>query len=133
MFVVPNKYGAIRTVENMREMNKNVICRKYPLPKIQDVFNHQQECDFMPLLDLTLLCYTWNMEEQSTCYYIIVTNFVKFIYLRLTLGMPQIPGWAQEDLEIFMTLLLKHKIDLFMMFEPFIPREKMISGRFISI
>ena len=102
MFVVPNKYGAIRTVENLSEMNKDVICRKYPLPKIQDLFNHQQECDYMPLLDLTLLCYTWNMEEHSTWYYILVTNFVKFRYLRLNLGMPESPGWAQEDPDIFL-------------------------------
>ena len=78
LFAIPKKDGAIRTVDDFRELNKQVIRKKYLLPKIQDIFQRRKNYKFASVLDLTLCYYTYQLEEESTWYCILVTPFGKF-------------------------------------------------------
>ena len=37
LFAIPKKNGSIRTVDDMRELNRQVKRKQYPLPKIKDI------------------------------------------------------------------------------------------------
>ena len=108
LFAIPKKDGAIRTVDDFRELNKQVVRKKYLLPCIQDIFHRRKNYAFLTVLDLTLGYYTYRLEEESTWYCILVTPFGKFRRLRLPMGMTQSPDWAQGALEeVLHDLLIK--------------------------
>ena len=76
----------------MRELNKHVIRRHYPLPRIQDIFHRRQGFQYMTLIDLTLCYYTYELEEESSWLCILVIPFGKFRRKGLPMGMTQSLG-----------------------------------------
>ena len=78
MLVVPKKDGAIRTVDDFRELNKHVIRKKYHMPTLQEMFHRRRNYAFVTTLDLTLCYYTYKLDEQSSWYCVLVTPFGKY-------------------------------------------------------
>lgn len=113
MMVIPKKDGSIRTVDDFRELNKWVIRRKYPLPRIQDVYHRRKKYEYMTILDLTACYYTYQLTEESSWYCVLVTPFGKYRRLRLPMGMSQSPDWAQGALEEVLQDLLQHSVECF--------------------
>ena len=113
VMVIPKKDGSIRTVDDFRELNKWVICCKYPLPRIQDVFHCRQQYEYMTILDLTACYYTYQLTGESSWYCVLVTPFGKYQRLRLPMGMSQSPDWAQGALEEVLDDLLQHSVECF--------------------
>ncbi len=87
VMVIPKKDGSIRTVDDFRELNKWVIRREYPLPRIQNVYHHRQKFEYMTILDLTACYYTYHLTEASPWYCVLVTPFGKYRRLRLPMEM----------------------------------------------
>ena len=99
LLVIPKKDGAIRTVDDLRELNKQIVRKKYMLPKIQDIFYRRRGYRYFTKIDLTLCFYTYKLDEASTWLCVLVTPFGKYRRLRLPMGCTQSPDWAQECLE----------------------------------
>ena len=53
MLCIPKKDGAIRTVDDMRELNKCVLRRVYPLPRLLDMIRRHHGWNYVTVLDLT--------------------------------------------------------------------------------
>ena len=75
MMAIAKKDEAICTVDDFCELNKSIVRRKYPLPKIHDIFHCRKGYTYATFVDLTLCYYMYELEEESTWYCIIVTLF----------------------------------------------------------
>lgn len=99
MICIAKKNGNIRTVDDFRELNKAVLRRVYPLPKILDMIRRHHGWQFITVIDVTAAYYSYKLDEESSNYCVIVTPFGKFKRLRLSQGLSQSPDWAQGALE----------------------------------
>jgi len=99
MMVIPKKNGSIRTVDDFRELNKQVRRKCYPLPKIQDIFHRCKGYKYVTKLDLTKCYYTYELDEESSWLCVLVTPFGKYRRKRLPQGLSQSPDWAQAAVE----------------------------------
>jgi len=99
MLFVPKKDGAIRTVDDMRKLNECIQRRVYPLPKLQDMLRRHHNWRFVTVVDLTLCYYSYELDEESSWYCVLVTPFGKYRRKRLSMGCSQSSDWAQASLE----------------------------------
>ena len=99
MMAIPKKNGTIRTVDDLRELNKVLKRKSYPLPKIQDIFHRRQGYKYVTIVDITNCYYTYVLDEESSWLCVLVTPFGKYRRKRLPQGLSQSPDWAQAAIE----------------------------------
>ena len=113
MFVIPKKNGTIRTVDDMRELNKQIKRKQYPLPKIKDIFHRRRGYKYFTKIDLTQCYYTYELDDESSWLCVLVTPFGKYRRKRLPMGLSQSPDWAQGALEEVLVDLLYECIEAY--------------------
>ncbi|KAG7345551.1 reverse transcriptase RNA-dependent DNA polymerase [Nitzschia inconspicua] len=99
MFATKKSDGSIRTVDDLRQLNKVIKRVHYTLPKIRDIFERRKGYHFLTKLDISMQYYCFHLEEQSSWYCVIVTPFGKFRRLVLPMGLANSPDWAQATME----------------------------------
>ena len=63
--IIPKKDGEVRWISDFRALNAALKRKVYPLPKIADVLSRHAEHKFLPTLDLSMMHYTIELDDES--------------------------------------------------------------------
>ena len=87
VFIIPKKEGTVRFVTDFRRVNKNIVRKPYPIPRIGETMQQLDGFQFATALDLNMGYYTIQLDAKSKDITTIVTEFGKFRYNVLPMGL----------------------------------------------
>ena len=64
-FPTPKKDNRVRFVTDYRRLNRHVIRRPYPMPKIQEIMQNCRNYSYFTKIDLSMMFYCFELDEQS--------------------------------------------------------------------
>jgi len=98
-FAIPKKDNRIRFISDLRELNKVIKRKVYPLPRIADVLRRRNGYRYFTKLDVSMMFYTFELDDESKKLCTITTPFGHYEYQKLPMGCCQSPDVAQEIME----------------------------------
>ena len=96
-FIIPKKNGTVRFISDFRYLNKCLVRRPYPIPKIADILQKLEGICYATSLDLNMGYYTVRLDPDSQKLCTIITPWGKYQYLRLPMGVNVSPDIFQEN------------------------------------
>ena len=104
-FRIPKKDSTVRFISDNRELNKRILRQPYPIPKIQDLLLRLEGFRYGTTLDLNMGYYHIELSAKSKELWTIVTQWGKYKYQRLPMGLCNSPEIFQEKMsELFVGL-----------------------------
>ena len=95
-FIVPKKTGDVRVVTDFRELNKSIIRKPYPLPKILDILQKLEKFKYATAIDLRKGYYHIPLDAETQKLCTTVLPWGKFSYERLPMGIATSPDVFQK-------------------------------------
>ena len=96
MFTVPKPDTTLRTVADLRELNKRIKRKPFPLPKIQELLQKLKGFQHATSLDLNMGYWNILLTPNSSRLCMVVTPWGKYEYLCLPMGLCNAPDIFQE-------------------------------------
>ena len=87
VFIIPNKSWTVRFIKDYRRLNQKWVRKPYSLPIISDTMKQLIGFQYATALDINMRYYTIRLSPASQDTTTIVTEFGKFRYNRLPMGM----------------------------------------------
>ena len=76
----------VRTITDFQELNKRIIRRPYPIPKISTTLQELEGFTYATALDLNMGYYTIRLDPKAVEMFTIIFPWGKYSYLRLPMG-----------------------------------------------
>ena len=97
-FIIPKKNGTVRFISDFRRLNQKIKRKPYPLPRISDTLQQLEGFTFATALDINMGYYHIRLSDKSADMCTIVTEFGKYKYKRLPMGVSCSPDIFQAKI-----------------------------------
>jgi hypothetical protein len=74
------------TISDFRELNKHIVRKPYPIPKISIILQELEGFTYATALDLNMGYYTIMLDPKASKMCAIIFSWGKYSYKRLTMG-----------------------------------------------
>ncbi len=95
-FIQPKKTGDVRIPTDLRELNKCIVRKPYPLPKIQDMLQKLESFSYATALDLSMGYYHIPLDKASQKLCTTILPWGKYSYAKLPMGLSCSPDIFQS-------------------------------------
>jgi hypothetical protein len=85
-FIIPKKDSTVRTISEFRELNKCIVRKPYPIPKISMILQELEGFTYATALDLNMGYYTIRLDPTVSKMCTIIFSWGKYSYKRLPIG-----------------------------------------------
>jgi hypothetical protein len=85
-FIIPKKHTTVRTISDFRELNKHIVRKPYPIPKISAILQELEGFTYATALDLNMGYYTIRLDPMVSKMCTIIFPWGKYSYKRLPMG-----------------------------------------------
>jgi hypothetical protein len=85
-FTIPKKDHTLCTISDFRELNKCIVRKPYPIPKISTTLQELEGFTYVTALDLNMGYYTIRLDAQASEICTIIFPWGKYSYNRLSMG-----------------------------------------------
>jgi hypothetical protein len=102
MFTISKPDGSLRSLADLRELNKVIKRKPYPLPKISDLLQKLEGFMYATSLDLNMGYYHLLLTPFARRLCTVVLPWGKYEYLRLPMGLCISPDVFQEKMSDLM-------------------------------
>ena len=97
-FIIPKKDNTVRVISDFRRLNTKIKRKPYPLPRISDTLQNMDGFTYASALDLNMGYYHIVLSPEAADMCTIVTEFGKFRYKRLPMGVAGSPDIFQAKI-----------------------------------
>ena len=97
-FIIPKKDGTVRFISDFRRLNQKIKRKPYPLPRISDTLQQLEGFRYATSLDINMGYYHIRLSERSSDMCTIITEFGKYKYKRLPMGVSCSPDIFQAKI-----------------------------------
>ena len=98
MFTIKKPDQSIRSLADLRELNKRIKRNPFPLPKISDMLHKLEGFQYATSLDLNMGYYHVRLTPYASSLCTVVLPWGKYEYLRLPMGLCYAPDIFQEKM-----------------------------------
>ena len=104
-FIQPKKNKTVRFLTDFREVNKRLVRKPFPIPKISTVLQELEGFTYATALDLNMGYYTISLDPDASKICTIIFPWGKYSYKRLPMGIAGSPDIFQEKMSDLMATL----------------------------
>ena len=97
-FIIPKKNKQVHFISDFREVNRLLVRKPYPIPKISTVLQEMEGFTYATQLDLNMGYYTVRLDGDAQRICTIILPWGKYSYLRLPMGIAGSPDIFQEKM-----------------------------------
>jgi hypothetical protein len=97
-FIVPKKNITVRFFSGFGEVNKRLIRKPFPIPKISTVLQELEGFTFATALDLNMGYYTIRLDPDASKICTAIFPWGKYSYKRLPMGVAGSPDFFQAKM-----------------------------------
>ena len=97
-FIIPKKDGRVRFISDFRRLNQMLKRKPYPLPRISDTLQQLEGFNYATSLDLNMGYYHIQLSPTAADMCTIITEYGKFRYKRLPMGVACSPDIFQAKI-----------------------------------
>jgi hypothetical protein len=115
-FIILKSDQTVRMMSNFREVNKQLVRKPLPIPKISTVLQELEGFSFATALDLNMGYYTIRLDPDASKICTIVFPWGKYSSLRLLMGIADSPDIFQakmSELIVALAFVKTYLDDLF--------------------
>ncbi len=95
----------MRTISDFRELNKQIVRKPYPIPKISTTLQELEGFTYATTLDLNMGYYTIRLDPTAAKMCTIIFPWGKYSYQRLPMGFARSADIFQAEMENLMATL----------------------------